>query len=146
MPARIARYCVETGQPVPEGPGATIRTILESLALKTRFVLGRVGSLIGWAPEVLHLVGGGARNRLLCRLTADACGVPVLAGPAEATAIGNLLVQAIAIGELASLAEGRELVQRSFEPVRYDPAASSDATEERWERFQQLVTTAHLAP
>lgn len=140
MPGRIAAFLHETGQAPVDEPGQVVRVVLESLALKTRWVLDAIARLTGVAPEVVHVVGGGSRNRLLCALTADATGLPVLAGPAEATAIGNLLVQAIALGEVASVAEGRELVRRSFPPETYEPAGDGAARGDAWERFVRLVS------
>lgn len=98
IPARIADQCRRTGQPVPESPAGFVRVILESLALAHAVTLQDAARLAGHDVETVHLVGGGSLNALLCRLTADACGVPVLAGPAEASAIGNILVQARAAG------------------------------------------------
>ncbi|NIJ09917.1 rhamnulokinase [Saccharomonospora amisosensis] len=98
MPARIARACEERGQPVPDSPGAVVRTILESLALAHAASLRTAAELAGRELRVVHLVGGGALNESLCQLTADACGLPVLAGPVEASALGNVLVQARAAG------------------------------------------------
>jgi rhamnulokinase len=100
MPARIARACRDTGQPVPERPAAVVRTILESLALAHASSLRTAAELSGRSLDVVHIVGGGARNELLCRFTADACGLPVLAGPVEASALGNVLVQARTAGVL----------------------------------------------
>ncbi len=121
MPARIRAFCERTGQPVPETRGAIIRCALESLALKYRWVLERLEEILGRKLQVIHIVGGGMRNRLLCQLTADATRRPVMAGPAEATAIGNILMQALTLGHIASLEEGREIVRRSFDVVTYEP-------------------------
>jgi rhamnulokinase len=126
MPAALGDYCRRTGQPVPTAPGPVIRCALESLALRYRWVLEKLETLLGRRLDTIHVVGGGSQNELLCQLTADACNRPVQAGPVEATAIGNVLVQAIGIGSLGSLAEGREVVRRSFEVRTYtpnDPAA-----------------------
>jgi rhamnulokinase len=137
MPERIAAACRETGQPAPETPGQCIRCVLESLALEYRRTLRQAEELAGTKVERLHIVGGGSKNALLNQFAADACSLPVIAGPAEATAIGNILVQAIALGHLPSLAEGRELVGASFETVRYEPrdAALWNAA---WKRFERL--------
>lgn len=121
MPARIETYCRETGQPVPAGPGAFVRCILESLALEYRWVAERLEELIGQALRTIHVIGGGARNPLLNQFTADATGRLVLAGPVEATALGNVLVQLMAGGHVTSLAEGRDLVRRSFPVETYEP-------------------------
>ncbi len=121
MPGRIGDYCVETRQPRPEDRGAVVRCILESLALKHAETVDLVSDVTARRVDQLNVVGGGARNPLLCQWTADATGLPVVAGPAEATVVGNLLVQAMALGELGSLAEAREVVRASFELEVYEP-------------------------
>ncbi|MBN1808647.1 MAG: rhamnulokinase [Planctomycetes bacterium] len=138
MPEEIAGYCRDSGQQAPGNIGAVARCVFESLALKSRMVFERIASVIGQMPETLHVVGGGARNTLLCRLTAEACGIPVVAGPAEATASGNIITQAMGLGRIGSLAEGREIVRRSFAPERYDPAGG-DEWRKMYERFRELV-------
>ncbi len=136
MPAAIGDLARESGQPVPESRGAMIRCALESLALRYRRTLREMDGALGRRTGRLHVIGGGARNTLLCRMTASACGVPVLAGPVEATAIGNILVQAMGAGALASLAEARRVVADSFEVTRYEPedTAAWDAAERRFGR------------
>ncbi|HYO38378.1 MAG TPA: rhamnulokinase family protein [Nocardioidaceae bacterium] len=125
MPARIAAACEATGQRPPATPGETVRCILESLALAYRRQVRAVGVLSGRPVDVVHVVGGGARNRLLCQLTADACGVPVLAGPVEAAALGNVLVQARTLGaDLPDLAAMRALVTGTHTLDRYEPQGS----------------------
>jgi rhamnulokinase len=141
MPARIRRACAAGGQPIPEDDAAVVRCILESLALKYRATVELLESSTDTVPPELHVVGGGARNELLCRWTASATGLPVLAGPAEATLVGNLLVQAMGLGELGSLAEAREVVRRSFAPVLYEPA-ERDAWDDAYGRFRQLAARA----
>jgi rhamnulokinase len=124
MPARIRAACQATGQPVPGGQAELVRCILDSLASAYARVLRDAERLSGRRVEVVHLVGGGARNRLLCELTADACGLPVLAGPVEATALGNVLVQARAHGSLhGDLDSMRALVRATQDIRRHDPAA-----------------------
>jgi rhamnulokinase len=126
MPARIARLCAETGQTPPQSQAETVRCILDSLALAYRRTVSRAAALSGRDVEVVHLVGGGARNTLLCQLTADACGLPVLAGPVEAAALGNALVQARAGGVLTGgLAELRALVRATQEVRRFEPSGSA---------------------
>ncbi len=125
MPAKLVALCREANQPIPETHGAIVRCALESLALKYREVLGYLERLSGSHIEQIHIVGGGSQNGLLCQMTADACERPVLAGPMEATAIGNVLMQAIAAGEIADVAAAREVVRRSFEPVEFQPLASA---------------------
>ncbi|WIV62249.1 rhamnulokinase [Amycolatopsis nalaikhensis] len=129
MPARIVAACRATGQRPPEGRAAVVRCIVDSLALAHRRAIREAASLSGRAVDVVHIVGGGARNELLCRLTADACGVPVLAGPVEAAALGNVLVQARALGEdLPDLAAMRALVRETHEVRRYEPSGAGDWT------------------
>jgi len=144
MPAAVRSRCRETGQPEPHGPGEVVRVILESLALKYRFVIRRLEEVVGRRLSTVHVVGGGARNHLLCQLTADACGLPVKAGPAEATAVGNLVVQAMALGELSTLEEARELVRRSFPAREFEPRAGP--WEELVERFDRVLGMAGPNP
>jgi len=128
MPARIAQACARTGQTPPQSQAETARCILDSLALAYRRTVRRAAELSGRDVEVVHLVGGGARNTLLCQLTADACGLPVLAGPVEAAALGNALVQARAGGVLSGgLAEMRSLLRHTQDVRHYLPSASSGA-------------------
>ena len=140
MPERIREVCAATSQEVPQEAGAVVRCVLESLALKYRQTVELLAAATGSAPPEIHVVGGGARNELLCRWTANSTGLPVLAGPDEATAIGNLLVQAIALGELASLEEGREVVRASFWPVLYEPR-DPGPWGEAYSRFESLFGT-----
>jgi rhamnulokinase len=138
MPAALADYCRKAGQPVPQEPGAVVRCALESLALRYRWVLDRLEELLGRQLGVIHIVGGGCQNALLCQLAADACNRPVLAGPVEATAIGNVLVQALGLGLLGSLAEAREVVRRSFEVRTFTPQGP-DRWQEPYQRFLSLI-------
>jgi len=144
MPHRIQAYCRSTGQPAPESQGAIVRCILESLALKYRWTLGRLEELAGGRLEPLHIVGGGSQNTLLNQFAADATGRRVLAGPAEATSIGNLLVQAVALGDVPSLAEGRRLVRESFAVAAYEPSGGA-AWGAAYERFCSLLARAEAA-
>lgn len=121
----IREFCSATHQPLPETPGALVRATLEGLALRYRWVLERLESIIESKTSSIHVVGGGARNRLLCQMTADATGRPVLAGPVEATAIGNTLVQLMAAGRIRSMAEARLLVAGSFPVDEYLPQADA---------------------
>ena len=141
MPQRVRAFCSETGQPEPEEPGAVIRCILESLALKHWETMDVLGRATGVVPPEVHVVGGGARNELLCRWTADATGLRVSCGPEEATVVGNLLVQAIALGEVSSIADAREVVRRSFSPTVFEPGDSA-AWQEARERFTQFSAAA----
>jgi sugar (pentulose or hexulose) kinase len=138
VPAHVASYCLATGQPEPADVGATVRCLLESLALKHAQTVDRLVEVTGQPAGALHLVGGGARNELLCQWTADASRRTVLAGPEEATLYGNLLVQAIALGEISSLEQGRDVVRRSFLPRAYEPSGESQWAEAR-DRFDALA-------
>ena len=139
MPGRVAAFCRETGQTGPACEGAVIRCLLESLALKYRWVLDRLEEVLGRRLEPVHVVGGGIRNTLLCQLTADATGRPVVAGPAEATAIGNLLVQALGLGRIGSAADIRAVVRASFEPRVFTPSGDHGPWEEAYGRFCRLL-------
>jgi rhamnulokinase len=121
MPAAIRALCLKAGQEQPETVGAVVRCCLESLALRYRATLEDLQELVGHRLDVVRIVGGGSQNRLLCQMAADACGVPVVAGPVEATALGNLMVQAIATGDLDDLAAGRAAVAASVTLDTYEP-------------------------
>jgi rhamnulokinase len=125
MPKAIQSFCRETSQPIPKTEGELVRCAYESLALKYRQVLGWLEELAGNRIEVIHVVGGGSRIALLNQFTADACQRPVLAGPVEATALGNLLVQIRSSGELSSLAEMRAIVRESCEVQAFEPRESA---------------------
>ncbi|MEU3497663.1 rhamnulokinase family protein [Kitasatospora cineracea] len=128
LPARLAEYCARTGQHLPaDDPGAVVRCILESLALAHRHTLRRAAELTGRPIRTVHLVGGGSRNELLCQFTADATGLPVIAGPTEATAIGNILVQARTHGLVADRRAMRRLVARTQHLKRYEPSGDTRA-------------------
>jgi len=126
MPARIRAFCHKTNQPVPQSKGAIIRCALEGIALKYRWVLERVEEMLERRLKPVHIVGGGIQNRLLSQFTADAIGRPVITGPIEATATGNIIVQAMGLGHIASLEEGRRVVRNSFDVVSYEPAGGSE--------------------
>jgi rhamnulokinase len=138
MPARIQAFCARTGQSVPADQGAILRCIFESLALKYRQTLEQLEIVLGYPVEVIHIVGGGSRNELLCRMAADATARPVIAGPAEATTLGNIAVQAMATGHLASLADARTLIRRAAALRRYDPVPSP-AWDDAYARFLRIA-------
>lgn len=138
MPEAIAAYLRRTGQRQPESRGGIVRSLLESLALKYRQVIAQLGLVLGRPIERIHVIGGGSRNEVLCQLTADATGLPVVAGPAEAAAIGNILVQAMALGRLDSPAAIREVVRRSFAPRSYRPLGNASDWEAAARRFKEL--------
>ena len=135
MPRRIAEYCRETGQPVPETEGEIIRCVLESLALCYRATIDKITAMRGKAPTALNIVGGGTQDKQLCQFAANACGIPVYAGPVEATAIGNIAMQAISAGALSSLAEARAVVAASFPLDTYLP---DHAAKPQWDEAYAL--------
>ena len=145
MPAAIRRRCRVTGQPEPEDEGQLVRCALESLALAYRQTFAELAGVLGYPVDAVHIVGGGSQNTLLCQLAADACGLPVVAGPAEATAMGNVLVQMMAAGMLAGLAEVREIVRRSVDVSSYEPR-DHGAWEEAWARYQAIGVGKPVSP
>ena len=147
MPARLAAFAARTGQPAPADEGAFVRCALESLALKYRWTIRRLEQILGTTIRAVHVVGGGCRNALLCQFTADACGIPVHAGPVEATAAGNVLLQAMARGRIGSLADARAIVAASFPVETYEPATpppgkTPPAGSRRSGRFEGLGSRA----
>lgn len=136
----IDEYCRKTQQPVPASPGAYVRTILESLAMKYRFVIRDLEALIDRPIEQIRVIGGGSKNRLLNQFTSDATGRRVLAGPAEATALGNIAIQMLARGDAGSLAEVRAIIDRSFSTEIFEPS-DTDQWKQQAERFQQYCET-----
>ena len=125
MPARIAAYCRSTGQPIPDGAGSVVRCILESLALKYRYVIESIEGILGYRLDPVIVLGGGARNGLLNQSTADALQRTVIAGPVEATALGNLVVQMMAAGALTNRDEARALIRDSAELAVFQPGAGA---------------------
>jgi rhamnulokinase len=141
MPARIRRVCVEHGEPEPADEAALIRAILDSLAMRYDQLLRTASELTRRTLKTLHIVGGGAANTVLNQITADATGLEVVAGPGEATALGNAAVQAIACGDLANLSEARQVIAASCEPMRYQPRSEGsrqDNVAAARERFAKL--------
>ena len=138
MPEALTDYCRKTGQKVPESRAAVVRSLFESLALKYRTVIDQLRLVLGHPIEKIHIIGGGSRNELLCQFTADATGLPVVAGPAEATAVGNILVQAMAMGRVSSPAEIRAIIRESFELRTYEPADTA-AWNAAYARFRDVL-------
>jgi rhamnulokinase len=142
MPRRIANACTQSGEPLPETPAALVRCILDSLALAHRRTIDEARALTGQDIDVVHMVGGGVHNHLLCQLTADALGLPVIAGPAEATTVGSLLVQARAHGALeGGLVEMRAVVRASTDCVTYQPSGQ----ENDWRRAESRIVPRSVA-
>lgn len=138
MPAAIAEFCRHTGQIVPQSEGEIVRCALESLALRYRLTLGFLEEVVGHPFSTIHMVGGGVQNRLLCQMTADACARLVVAGPVEATAMGNVMMQAIGSGRLNSVIEARQLVRSARDIVRYEPQEAG-RWDEGLERLKQWL-------
>lgn len=138
MPRRIAEFCEKTGQHVPENEGEIIRCIYDSLCLKYRWTVEKIDEIKGTRTPFINIVGGGCKEKTLCQLVADCCDRPVYAGPVEATAIGNLMAQAIAAGEIKDIAEARHVIRNSFEIVKYEPN-HSEVWDEGYERFCKLL-------
>ncbi len=140
LPERIREYCKNTGQPEPENVGQIVRCIFESLALRYRWTAEKLEELTGRKYNLINIVGGGTKDELLCRFTANGTGRQVLAGPVEATAIGNILMQAYAAGEISDIAEARSIVRNSFEIKKYEPdIALSEGWDKAYEKFCSLI-------
>ena len=137
MARAIADYCQSKGQPGPQNPGEFVRIILESLALAYRYTLGQLEEISGRKITQINIIGGGSQNQALCQFAADCTGLPVYAGPVEATAIGNILVQAMALGKVKSHHELREIVQRSFPLIVYEPQHTA-YWDENYARFLRI--------
>lgn len=138
MPARIIEYCKRTEQIPPDDEGEIVRCVLESLALKYRWVAEKLELVSGSPIDVIHIVGGGSQNRLLCQFAANAAGVPVVAGPTEATAVGNIMVQAISTGLIDSISDARAIIRQSFELETYEPR-DSEQWDSAYERFLAIT-------
>jgi rhamnulokinase len=137
MVSRIQSFCHETQQPVPQTKGEVMRSVLESLALEYRQVAEKLDDMVGRHLPIIHIVGGGSQNRLLNQFAADATGRTVVAGPVEATAIGNILVQALALDHVDSMSEARALVHRSFDVDTFEPGDTA-GWDEAYERYLAL--------
>jgi len=138
MPEQIQQFCRNSGQPVPLDNGSLIRSVLESIALKYRWVLERLEEITGTHFERLHIIGGGAQNRLLNQFSADATQITCLTGPVEATALGNVLMQGIALGHIDSLEHARSLVRNSFPPSIFQPGQPKE-WDEAYIRFLKVT-------
>ena len=141
MPRAIAEYCRSSSQSVPETPAQVTRAIFESLALAYRMVLEGLEEVAGLSIRRVRVIGGGARKSLLNQLTADATGRAVLAGPVEATALGNMAMQMLATGHVPSLVVARDIIEQSFPPARYEPTRT-DRWDAQYERFRDMVAGA----
>jgi rhamnulokinase len=138
MPTKIEQFCGKSGQKAPADKGQFVRCCLESLALTYRRTIEGLEDILGCRLEVIHIVGGGSQNELLNQMTADACNRPVVAGPIEGTAIGNILVQALATGDIKSLKEARAIVRNSFPVKTYQPRDTAQ-WDVAYAKFAELV-------
>ena len=138
LPDKIREYCRKTGQPVPETIGQVVRCIYESLALKYRLALTQISECTGKRFDVLHLMGGGTKDGFLCELSAQSLGIPVIAGPIEATALGNIVLQLIALGEIESIEEGRKIIAET-EKVKTFSGEHTPDWDEAFERFCKII-------
>lgn len=138
IPQRVRAFCEKTGQQVPKTTGQTMRCIYESLALKYRFALEQLGAATGKTFRALHVLGGGTKDTLLCQMASSSCGIPVVAGPIEATALGNILIQLVALGALENISEGRALLAKTEPLKRYNPR-EEDAWNQAYERYVNIL-------
>jgi rhamnulokinase len=134
----IKKYCLKSSQPAPESPAQYVRCILESLALKYRFVLDQLRTLSPRPIRRIHIIGGGVKNRLLCQFTANATKLPVVAGPAEAAAVGNIMMQALTLGYVSSVSQMREVIRNSFSMEDYQPR-HSELWDRAYERYKNIL-------
>lgn len=138
LPDKIRQYCINTGQPVPKTVGQIVRCIYESLAMKYRLALEQISECTGKEFDVLHLMGGGTKDGFLCELTAQSLGIPVIAGPIEATALGNIVLQLIALGEIGSVEEGRQIIAQTEKLKTFESERTSD-WDDAYKRFCKII-------
>ncbi len=138
LPNKIREYCRITNQQIPETVGEIVRCIYESLAMKYRFALNQISQCTGKEFDVLHLLGGGTKDGFLCQLTADSINMPVVAGPVEATALGNIILQLIALNEIKSIDEGRKLIAKTHTLKTYNPS-HTDSQDTAYDRFVSII-------
>lgn len=138
MPEKIREFCERTNQPVPQSDGALVRCIYESLAMKYKFAIHQISENTGKVFDVLHLLGGGTKDSFLCQMTANSLGIPVIAGPTEATALGNILLQLIALGDISSIEEGRALLRKQEKVKEYLPK-DMESWEHAYEKFCKII-------
>ena len=139
LPAKIRAYCEKTGQEVPETVGETVRCIYESLALKYRYALNQISKCTGKEFDSLNILGGGTKDGFLCEMTANSIDMPVTAGPVEATALGNIILQLKALGEINSVSEGRKIIAKTENTKKYAPVHTAE-WDEAYERYVKIIT------
>jgi sugar (pentulose or hexulose) kinase len=142
MRTAIVQYCSRSGQVAPNAPADFVQTIIESLALRYRYVVEALESLTGVRYDEIRVVGGGARNRVLNQFTADATGCRVVAGPIEATALGNVAMQMVGTGAVANVREARDVIDRSFPTEAFEPHGARDRWDEAYNRLMQMTGVA----
>ncbi len=138
IPARVQEYCRKSGQIVPQTVGEVMRCIYESLVLKYRFAVNQLKEATGKRFSALHVLGGGAKDNLLCQMSADSTGLPVVAGPVEATALGNIIIQLVALGELSDISAGRALIAKT-ETLRHYTPANTDLWDKAYETYKTIL-------
>ncbi|MCI9144979.1 MAG: rhamnulokinase [Eubacterium sp.] len=138
LPDKIKKYCKMTNQPIPETVGELVRCIYESLAMKYRYALNQISQCTGKKFDMLHLLGGGTKDEFLCQLTADSIDMPVIAGPVEATALGNIMLQLIALGEISNINEGRQLIAKTHKLNTFKPS-HTNAWNSAYDRFVSII-------
>ena len=139
LPQRVKDFCARTNQPIPENIGQVMRCIYESLAMKYRYSKENIMKITGKDCKAINIIGGGTKDKFLCQLTANACGVKVVAGPIEATALGNIAVVLQSLGEISSLAEARKIVRNSFDALEYSPV-DTDKWDVAYEKFKKVLS------
>ena len=139
IPSRVRAYCQKTHQPAPESIGEVMQCIYSSIALKYRHTLEGLSAVTGKSYTALHMVGGGIKDKHLCQLAADACGIPVIAGPVEATVIGNVAVQLIALGAIADIGQARQVIASSFDVARYEPSAEPERMKVAYLQYKKML-------
>ncbi|MFZ2538542.1 MAG: FGGY-family carbohydrate kinase, partial [Oscillospiraceae bacterium] len=138
MPKRIREFCQKTGQYVPQTDGEIIRCIYESIAMEYRNALNQIVACTNKTYNKIHMLGGGTKDKFLCQLTANATGCDVVAGPIEATSLGNVAVQLIALGEIKNIKDARKIIANSFEPISYSPNRP-DLWSEQFKNYEQIL-------
>ena len=138
MPEKICTYCEKTGQGKPESDGAMIRCIYESLAMKYRFAIKQIEENTGKKFDVLHLLGGGTKDNFLCQMAADSLNIDVIAGPTEATALGNIILQLIALGDIEDVNAGRQIIKSSEKLTAYKSENASDF-DKNYDKFVKIL-------
>lgn len=138
MPKKIMEFCRLTGQPVPETKGQVVRCVMESLAMRYRTAISKLEQIVGYTIPVLHVVGGGSKDKLLSQFTANAIGRPVITGPVEATAVGNIVCQLIALGEISDISQARAIIKKSFDMNEFDPVDVSQ-WDEAYLKYEKMM-------